>query len=265
MTRAPVDVVVPFRGDAAQLRAVRERLATLRLAGWRHADRGREPGPDVLCGPQPRRGERLAPWIVFLDADVDPSPGLLDAYFDPPPAERVAILAGGIVDQPAGPATRRPCATRRCGGSMSHDTVLADERFRFAQTANCAIRRAAFGRPAASCRACGRAATPTSPSGSRPRAGTSSRGRTPPSSTSTARRPALLRQRARHGSGAAWLGRRHPGALPARNKLGLVRWSLARWARRGDDPRRDERLEAAIDPLAVWAFELGRLVPNQRR
>src|SRR5581483_10196456 len=32
----------------------------------------------------------------------------------------------------------------------------------------------------------------------------------------------LLAQRARHGAGAAWLARRHPGAVPARGKLGLM-------------------------------------------
>ena len=34
-----------------------------------------------------------APWIVFLDADTEPSPDLLDRYFETPPAEDTALLA----------------------------------------------------------------------------------------------------------------------------------------------------------------------------
>jgi GT2 family glycosyltransferase len=76
---------------------------------------------------------------------------------------------------------------------------------------------------------------------------------------------ALLRQRARHGAGAAWLTREHPGAMPPTRWLGLVKWSITSFVSatialvRG---KRDDALVRAIDPLCGWAFELGRLFPN---
>ncbi|MBI5104523.1 MAG: hypothetical protein HZB46_05980, partial [Solirubrobacterales bacterium] len=73
-------------------------------------------------------------------------------------------------------------------------------------------------------------------------------------------------QRARHGSGAAWLAREHAGALPARRPLGLAWWATRRAAdglvglATGE---RDRALLGLLDGPAVWAFELGRLVPNR--
>ena len=179
----------------------------------------------------------------------------------------MAILAGGIVDQPAGPddpPALRYAALRR---SMSHETVLADARFRFAQTANCAIRRAAFDEAGGFCaeRPLGRRRRPRLPPAAagweleaRPDASVVHLNRTTlAGAAAPARAPRLRRRLAgRPPPGrAAGPQQARPGALVA-GALG------ARGARRGD---RDERLEAAIDPLAVWAFELGRLVPNQRR
>jgi GT2 family glycosyltransferase len=80
--------------------------------------------------------------------------------------------------------------------------------------------------------------------------------------------PRMLAQRARHGAGAAWLARRWPGAQSRRRWPGLARWSARRAAQglaaaaRGD---RDEALLGLLDGPAVWAFELGRLVPNRPR
>jgi len=81
-----------------------------------------------------------------------------------------------------------------------------------------------------------------------------------------ARLRAMLAQRFRHGAGAGWLARRWPGALPARRWPGLVRWGLmralvgAQALARGD---RDAATLGLLDGPAVWAFELGRLVPNR--
>jgi hypothetical protein len=75
----------------------------------------------------------------------------------------------------------------------------------------------------------------------------------------------LLKQRARHGAGAGWLARRHPGSFPRRRWAGLAAWALtseARAAVAAARGRRDDALIAAIDPLTVWAHELGRLLPN---
>jgi GT2 family glycosyltransferase len=80
--------------------------------------------------------------------------------------------------------------------------------------------------------------------------------------------PRMLAQRARHGAGAAWLAKRYPGALPRRTWPGLILWGVKRAstglkaAARKD---RDEALLGLLDGPTVWAFELGRLIPNRPR
>jgi hypothetical protein len=111
-----VDVVVPFRGGRTALQELRARLSALQL---RPGDTlvvvdntpGREPceGPDEGKVPVLRAIERATPgftrnrgaargsaeWLVFFDADPEPSKDLLDRCFDPSPARRTALIAGG--------------------------------------------------------------------------------------------------------------------------------------------------------------------------
>ena len=77
----------------------------------------------------------------------------------------------------------------------------------------------------------------------------------------------LLAQKARHGSGAAWLERRHRGTFPRRRVAGLMAWSarVSLGAVRGRGLGPGGRATAIVDVLAVWAFELGRLIPNGAR
>ena len=78
----------------------------------------------------------------------------------------------------------------------------------------------------------------------------------------------LLRQRARHGSGAAWLDREYPGSFPRRRWLGLAKWTVESFARAPYDAARgrsDAALLDVVDPLELWALELGRLFPNTTR
>jgi hypothetical protein len=78
----------------------------------------------------------------------------------------------------------------------------------------------------------------------------------------------LLRQRARHGAGVEWLAGRYPGAFPRKRWLGLAKWALTSFARAALDAargRHDDAVVHAIEPLTVWAFNLGRLMPNTVR
>jgi len=272
--RPPVDVVVPFRGPVAGLAAARAALERLELREGDTLEIA-DNRPGAAAGGQAssyfarNRGAEWGanPWILFLDADVEPAADLLDRHFDPPPAPRTAVLAGAIEDEPAGP--HAPAALRYAAltGAMGHDRSLGDlGPWGFAKTANAMVRREAFeqvGGFTEGIRSGGDAdlAFRLRDAGweleARPGARVVHRSR--------ATVPALMRQLARHGSGAAAAAARHRGALPPRSLPGLARWTGRRWraalaARsRGDA---DAALVAALDPLAAWALELGRRLPN---
>lgn len=287
--RPAVDVVLPFRGTDEQLSQVVERLAALSLragdtvtiADNRRGAADRLHGTVRVVGAGERQtsyharnvaaGQGTAPWIVFLDADVLPPAELLDRYFTPLPGVDAGILAGAVVDEPAAEAGAATAAERYAWlkSSMSQEITLAGDAWAFAQTANAAVRRAAFeqvggfdegvrsGGDADLCfriRAAGWALE------RRDEAAVVHRNR--------ATVPRMLAQRARHGAGAAWLSRRWPGAAPRRRWPGLAWWSARRAAHgllcalRGD---RDAALVGLLDGPAVWAFELGRLIPNRPR
>ena len=212
-----------------------------------------------------------APWLVFLDADVLPPPDLLERYFAQEPGDEVGVLAGTVVDEPAREGEEATAAERYAWlkSSMSQEVTLAHGQWAFAQTANAAVRRAAFDRvggfeegvrSGGDADLCYRARAAGWTLERREQAAVVHRNR--------ATIPRMLAQRARHGAGAAWLARRWPGALPARRWPGLAWWSTRRAAAgllalvRGD---RDAALLGLLDGPAVWAFELGRLIPNRPR
>jgi hypothetical protein len=290
--RPAVDVVVPFRGSAAQLEVLAERLKTLALrdgdsvtiADNRAGAQDDQRGPVRILGAGERqtsyharnRGAdaNQAPWLVFIDADVLAPPDLLDRYFAPPPADDTGVLAGAVVDEtpPDGPGNRngnRNPVVRYAylKSSMSQEITLADARWAFAQTANAAVRRQAFEqvggfeagiRSGGDADLCFRLHAAGWSLERREQAAVVHRNR-----TTIAR---MLGQRARHGAGGAWLSRRWPGAMPRRRWPGLALWSTRRAvhgikaAARGDH---DEALLGLLDGPAVWAFELGRLIPNR--
>jgi hypothetical protein len=213
-----------------------------------------------------RRGH--APWIVFLDADVDAPADLLDRLLGEPIGDRVGVLAGGIRDEPPGPGASAAVRYAARRASMSQRTTLVGRgAWAFAQTAHAAVRREAFAavggfrddvRSGGDADLCFRVRAAGWELEERPGAVVVHRSRT------TVRR--LLANRFRHGSGAGWLEREHPGSMPARRWPGLAWWALRRAgagiaaAVRGD---RDAAIEGLLDGPAVWAFELGRLVPNR--
>jgi len=281
--------VLPFKGTDAALDAVVARLAglatragdTLTVAdnrpGARDAERA---GGITIVGAgatrtsyfaRNRGAERgAAPWLVFLDADVHPPADLLDRYFEPEPGPRTGVLAGAVIDEH--PDVQTDTAANRYAylkSSMSQEITLADDAWPFAQTANAAVRRAAFAevggfeetvRSGGDADLCFRLRAAGWALERRPRAAVTHRNR-----ATIAR---MLAQRARHGAGAAWLARRWPGALPRRRWPGLALWSARRAVhglRAAAAHDRDEALLGLLDGPAVWAFELGRLVPNRPR
>ena len=286
-----MDVVVPFRGEARQLAGLRKGLETLSVGEGDTVTvvdntPGREPrpathharaktvfAPDLQTpGFARNRGAQAgtAEWIVFLDADVVAPPSLLDRYFDSPPAERTAILAGGVRDQapegPRGPTAVRYAHLRR---SMSQDMTMAHGDWSFVQTSNCALRRSAF-EEVGGFRGEIRAGEDADLSFRLRDAGWGIERRegaeTVHRSRATVR--ALLAQKAVHGAGCAWLDRTYPGSFPARRRPGLTWWGVRRAATgvtaavRARD--RDEALVALLDPLTTLSFEFGRSLPNER-
>jgi GT2 family glycosyltransferase len=276
--RPHIDVIVPFLGSDAELRALRERLRALELRPGdnllvvdnRPRAHAAPPDQSVVRAPDRQssyharnRGaaEGEAPWLVFVDADVLPSPELLDQYFSGGVDERTAVLAGAIQDVPGSGIAGRYAQLAR---SLSDDNVWRPG-FPYAQTASAAVRREAFEsvggfdevRSGGDADLCFRLARAGWRIERRPGARVQHRGR------SSLR--ALLRQYLRYGAGAAWLEARHPGFAPRRRARDVVREVLlgelaaVRALGRRDA---DEALRLGLGSICSAAFEVGRRLPN---
>jgi hypothetical protein len=284
--RPGVDVVVPFLGSQQQLLALLQRLHKLRLGSHdtlavvdnRPADaKGRVEHPCVILAPEMQsppysrnagalRGDNE--WIVFIDADAEPAPDVVEQYFvGGPPADEVAVMAGAIHDQDPPPGTRHPAAARYMflRKSMAQTNTKA-QLGPFAKTANAAFRRCAFEAVGGfqtnlvsgeDVDLCYRLA----------HAGWRLEFRDEPVVEHIGRENvlSLLRQQVKHGQGTSWLDEQYPGFSPPFRWSSLV-VSVVRgllksgWARiRGE---RDRALIEALDPLTAFAFHLGRLRSN---
>jgi GT2 family glycosyltransferase len=287
--RSAVDVVVPFHGSADALSDLGERLRRLRLSEAdtvtivdnTRAGVGREAADNapirVLHAPERQssyharnsgaaQGSR--PWLLFLDADVDPVPDLLDRYFVKQPGPRTGILVGSVRDGGPAPGHRESLAGRYARMRRLIDQANTLQMVRpYAKTANCTIRRAAFEdsggfvddiRSGGDADLCFRLQAAGWGFELREEAVVDHRPRS--------QLLDLLGQRARHGSGAEWLNARYPGFIgPRRRMIGLARnlvegaggciLSLARG-------HRDQALLRLLDPVSSTAFDLGRRVPN---
>ena len=284
-----VDVVVPFRGTGAELRDLRERLSELRLGPGDTLTivdntRRREPlaldgtGPTVVHaadvgapGYARNRGARRGSgdWLLFLDADVIPSPDLLDRYFDPEPAEDTGLIAGGVIDEPVpadGPLAARYAYIRRF---MSQDDTLRFGDWGFPKTANAACRRVAF-EAIGGFRENIRAAEDADLTYRLKAAGWKLERRENAAVVHRSRQTlgGFATQKLCHGAGGAWLNREYPGSAPPRRRLGLLWWAareltthLVAAARRRD---RDAAVYAMLDKIELLAHEFGRSLPNER-
>jgi mycofactocin glycosyltransferase len=286
--RSAVDVVVPYRGDAAGLEELSARLSALRT----------RPGDTVLLVDNtPRRSplqghgqvkvlhapERATPgyarnrgvalgkagWLLFFDADVVAPPDLIDRYFDPPPGERTALIGGGIVDEEV-PEDAPPAARfAHIRELMSQDDTMRYGRWSFPKTANAAVRREAF-EALGGFREDIRAAEDADLTYRLRAAGWEVERRERAAVIHLNRQTVsgLVRQKLLHGAGGAWLYERYPGAFPPRRRPGLVWWGvrtaakgLVRAARTRD---RDTALWAVFEPVEQLSYEFGRSLPNER-
>jgi hypothetical protein len=287
--RPSVDVVVPFQGSAPALAELVDRLARLRLRPDDTLTIVDNTEPSVADRTSPRSGIRIViatdrkssyyarnrgaatghhPWLVFVDADVDPAPDLLDRYFADSASPRTAVLVGGVRDVSAPTADRESLAARYARVSRLIDQANTVEQARpYAKTANCAVLRDAFEqiggfvddiRSGGDADLCFRLLDAGWEFELRANAIGEHRGRR--------HLLGLIAQRSRHGSGGEWLEERYPGFLgPRRRVLGLAR-DLVRGAGaaliarlRGDGDRAVLRL---LNPVSNAAFEFGRRIPN---
>jgi hypothetical protein len=275
-------VVVPFAGSDAALEDLVRRMSAIErgeadtLTIVDNRPDARERSGVVIAAPLQQssyharnRGAARgsAPWILFLDADVDPPADLLHRYFETEPGENIGVLAGGIRDAPLSGKPTRAERYAVSAEQMSQDNTLRAGPWAYAQTANAAVRRRAFAevggftegiRSGGDADLCFRLRVAGWELAARPDACVIHHNR------ATTR--AFLRQKVRHGAGAAWLDELYPGAFPPRDK----RFWLERLAReikmaapmvaRGESDRAADLL---FPTITVWAFELGRLLSNE--
>jgi GT2 family glycosyltransferase len=203
-----------------------------------------------------------APWLLYLDADCRPEPGILDAYFDPPPSEDVGALAGQVAGAPDQPGLAPLYARSR--RLLDQELLVYRHSYRpMGVTANLLVRRSAWAqiggfheltRSGADADFCWRLQEAGWTLEYRPRA----------IAAHLHRRtlPALLRQAARDGAGVRWLSRRWRGvraAVAARQHItalvGPGVWLI----------RRRPRLAQlkAIDALWIAAWDAGSLAGNR--
>ncbi|HEX2016540.1 MAG TPA: glycosyltransferase family 2 protein, partial [Solirubrobacteraceae bacterium] len=195
----------------------------------------------------------------------DPHPNLIDAYFDPLPNDAVGVLAGEIVDVAANSslAARYVVARRR----MSQRVTLQRGRWGYAQSGNCAVRRAAFMtvggfqddiRVGEDADLCFRLTAAGWRVEQRPGARVDH-----PSPRTLGE---LIGQVAGHGRGVAWLNRRYPGSFPAARPRDLLRRvphylrEAARALRLGEP---EEVAFALVELACLYTFDLGRALPNR--
>jgi GT2 family glycosyltransferase len=273
MARPSVDVVVPFRGGLADLQELRSGLARLHL---RPGDsvmvvdntpgRGRLDGLDDGAVAVIHAAERETPgfarnrgvargsaeWLVFIDADVVAPADLLDRYFDPPPGEGTALIAGGVQDEAVPTNARLAPRYAHIRGLMSQDNTHGFGEWSFPQTANAACRREAF-EALGGFREDIRAAEDADLAYRVKAAGWDVERRESATVVHLSRQTVrgLMVQRLLHGAGAGWVARQYPEALPGRRRpmlsgvyraaKGLIEAALAR--------DRDRALSAVFKPL----------------
>jgi glycosyltransferase involved in cell wall biosynthesis len=209
-------------------------------------------------------------WIVFLDADVEPAPDLVDRYFQPEPGARTALIGGGVIDEQV-PADA-PVAARYAylRGAMSQNDTFRFGAWGYPKSANVACRRTAF-EQVGGFRETIRAAEDADFTYRLRAAGWEVERREDAAVTHLSRATVweLIKQKARWGAGGAWLNRTYPGSVPLASGTGAVGWAVGatlsevRGALRRRD--RDAAIYALLRPVDELAWEAGRLLSNEAK
>ena len=287
MSRTGVSVVVPFRGDRAAAARTRDALARLTLAGGDQlivADNSDDAVSAEVLGELarvvPATGERSsyharnrgaavaeADWILFVDADCEPTPDLLARYFAEPVPADCGLVAGGIV----GVAERSSLLARYTDDRLFYDGergLGADgsDEGGAAPTGNLLVRRAAFEsiggfaegiRSAGDFDLCWRAQAVGWRLLRRPDARVAHHHRDDLAS--------FLAMIARYGAGASWINCRYPGASPRWELLPGLTGSARDIAVNLLRGCPTEALYRAIDALGLVAYTIGYARSNAAR
>jgi GT2 family glycosyltransferase len=290
MPRPPVDVVVPFGGPRGELDELRTRLTRLRLRpgdsllivdntprriGSKASTNGSVP---VIRAAERRtpgyarnRGavEGTAEWIVFFDADTEPSEDLLDLYFEPEPDPSTALIGGGVQDEPIESNGRPAARYQYMWAGMKQDNTFRLGSWGFPVTANVAVRRSAF-EAIGGFRDDIRAGEDADLTYRLRAAGWKVERREDAEVMHRTRQTlgSFIRQQAVHAAAAAWLERHYPGSSPSETRLGVspravhvAAGRLITAARSGD---RDRLVWAVCEPAQRLAWKYGRSLPNRR-
>jgi len=231
-------------GTAGHL--TRGRVRVVRAVGERSAYHARNQGARAAT----------ADWILFLDADCRPEPGLLGAYFGEPIREGCGALAGQILGEP----DQRSFAARyaRSRRLFDHANGLIRADGGGAAAGNLLVRRAAFDavggftegiRSGGDLDFCRRLQGAGWRLEFRPQAVVHHRHRSS--------LPSLLGAIARYGAGARWLNERYPGSSPPWPlRLGLAS-TVRDMARRVREGQVEEALFRGADGLGLVAHRIG--------
>ena len=277
--RPRVTVVVPFRGDAAAARRLLTSLTRLRtsvadevivadntddqILGAEAIGAARViPAAEERSSYHARNaGARTArnPWLLFIDADCEPEPDLLDAFFADPISARCGALSGAIRHDPSQQGLLARYA-------RSRHFLSAEEGLLGTQTplaGNLLVRREAFD-------AVGGFATGIRSGGDvdlarRLRAARWEIEYRPRARVTHPHREELvgfLAMVSRYGAGSRWLNQRYPGSAPPwplRNGLASAIRDVASLGLGGD---REAALFRALDGIGLLAHSLGYRTSN---
>ena len=236
----------PLRNDPQRLAPLRVARATAERSSYHARNVG--------------ASEAANAWLLFMDADCAPVPGLLDSYFAVPVSDDVGAISGLIVGDPAQRGMLPRYARSRHFLRVDHGLLGGDAT----PAGNVLVRRAALeeiGGFAEGIRSGGDIdlARRLGAAGwlveHRPAAVVSHRHRES--------LPGFMSMIARYGAGARWLNERYPGTAPRWPLVSGLRGAARDTARLAIQGRLESALFRAVDGLGLIAHNLGYLASNR--